>query len=339
MQYVYTQGEHEVTAAPHGNAKSGESYVRTMPSVMTKLKTASSKMCAKRALSFVASGAGGIVGAKSAGCLPRNRQQAKDMRRKNEGRDHDPLYSVMLMCKESEGKRNQDAYVRLVNAAPFPMMVLTFDWTLDDLVRFCTDPNQSSIVGVDPTFSLGAFEVTVTTYTHLMLRRKDDASKIPTMIGPLFVHLKKDFAAFHFFASALVGKRPELANVQSFGSDGEAALVNALVNAFSTRPSTFVAFCISEVTLKSSFGIEISQKRCLAQSCMTYLEVLHIWSLVLSMLIARLCLTVCLQALKKCGMKEKLLSIALLLSTPGLGGTVGTFLRPPCSDPFVKRQD
>ena len=84
---------------------------------------------------------------------------------------------------------------------------------LDDLVRFCTDPNQFSIVGIDPTFSLGAFEVTVTTYYHLMLWRKDDPSKAPTMISPLFVHLKKDFSAFHFFASALVGIRPELVNV------------------------------------------------------------------------------------------------------------------------------
>lgn len=83
------------------------------------------------------------------------------MQWKDETRDQDPLYSLMLMCKESEGKRNQDAYVRLVNAGPYPMMVLTFDWMLDDLTRFCTDPNQFSIVGNDPTFSLGAFEVTV----------------------------------------------------------------------------------------------------------------------------------------------------------------------------------
>jgi len=131
-------------------------------------------MSEKKALSFVTAKDGGIVCASSAGSLPCNQQQVKDMRWKDETRDQDPLYSLMLMCKESEGKRNQDAYVRLVNAGPYPMMVLTFNWMLENPVRFCTDPNQFSIVGNDPIFSLGAFEVTVTTYCHLMLRRNDD---------------------------------------------------------------------------------------------------------------------------------------------------------------------
>lgn len=68
------------------------------------------------------------------------------------------------------------------------MMVLAFDWTLDDLVRFYTEPTKFGFLGVDPTFSLGDFEVTVNTYQHLMLRRKDDDAKTPTVVGPLFVH-------------------------------------------------------------------------------------------------------------------------------------------------------
>ena len=70
----------------------------------------------------------------------------------------------MLMCKEGEGSKSSDAFVRIVNAAPYPMMILAFDWTLDDLVRFCTLSGNFSVLSVDPTFSLGAFDVTVTTY-------------------------------------------------------------------------------------------------------------------------------------------------------------------------------
>jgi len=67
------------------------------------------------------------------------------------------------------------------------MTVLTYDVTLDDLVRFCTPSTEFSIVGVDPTFSLGAIDVTVTTSCHLMLRHKTDPhGKPPVMIGPLF---------------------------------------------------------------------------------------------------------------------------------------------------------
>ena len=68
--------------APHGNACSGESYVRTMPSVTCKLKEEAKKKTPKRALQFVSQEAGGIMEATSAGAPPRCRQQIKDARRK-----------------------------------------------------------------------------------------------------------------------------------------------------------------------------------------------------------------------------------------------------------------
>ena len=139
----------------------------------------------------------------------------------------------MMMCKESEGRKNEDAFVRQVNAAPYPMMCLTFDWTLHDLAQFCTNPKNFSILGVDPTFDLGDFDVTVTTYRHLMLELKGSSDpKHPVFLGPLFVHLRKNFEAYHFFASTLVSKCPELRCIQCFGTDGEEALSKALSTVF-----------------------------------------------------------------------------------------------------------
>ena len=139
----------------------------------------------------------------------------------------------MMMCKESEGRKNEDAFVRQVNAAPYPMMCLTFDWTLHDLAQFCTNPKNFSILGVDPTFDLGDFDVTVTTYCHLMLELKGSSHpKHPVFLGPLFVHLRKNFEAYHFFASTLVSKCPELRCIQCFGTDGEEALSKALSTVF-----------------------------------------------------------------------------------------------------------
>ena len=51
------------------------------------------------------------------------------------------------------------------------------------------------------------------------------------MIGPLFIHVK-DFTAYHFFSSSLIGQQPNLVNVRAFGTDGEAALANALSASF-----------------------------------------------------------------------------------------------------------
>ena len=135
--------------------------------------------------------------------------------------------------QRKRGKKNEDSFVRQVNAAPYPMMCLTFDWTLHDLARFCTNPNNFSILGVDPTFNLGDFDVTVTTYHHLMLELKGSSCpKHPVLLGPLFVHVRKNFEAYHFFASTLVSKCPELRCIQCFGTDGEEALSKALSTVF-----------------------------------------------------------------------------------------------------------
>lgn len=219
--------------APHGNARSGESYIRTMPSVIRKLKQEAKTSTPKRVLQFVSCEAGGILQATSAGALPRNRQQVKDAKRKGTNKqEFDPLYSVMHMCKASEGK-GSDSFIRMVNAAPYPMMVVALDYTLNDLVRFCTSPEKFGILGVDPTFNLGEFDVTVTTYRHLLLQSRDNPGGVPpVMLGLMFIHVKKDFTAYHFFTSTLVGQRQLLSSLKAFGTDGELALENALKATF-----------------------------------------------------------------------------------------------------------
>ena len=81
-----------------------------------------------------------VMTASSAGSIPKNRQQVKDLRRCRDGygivpssRKKDPLYSVMVICKESQGKHNADAFVMIVSCAPEPRTVLACDWTLNDL--------------------------------------------------------------------------------------------------------------------------------------------------------------------------------------------------------------
>ena len=120
--------------APHGNSKKLEGYVRTMPSVMDKLKNASASNTAKRALTFVSNESGGITKASSAAALPRGRQQVNDIRQGSLKSTSDPIFSLMMMCKEGEGGKSSNAFVRIVTGAPYPMMLLAFDWTLDDIV-------------------------------------------------------------------------------------------------------------------------------------------------------------------------------------------------------------
>ena len=135
----------------------------------------------------------------------------------------------MTMCKESEGHSTQDHFVCMVIGAPEPMTLLTFDWTLNDLERFCTG-ERHAILTMDPTFNLGAFNITVTTYRHLMLTNSSGGH--PVMTDPLFIHQCKNFTSYHFFASSLVGLKPALCDLKAFDTDGEQALSNALPMVF-----------------------------------------------------------------------------------------------------------
>ena len=90
-QYFFSRGEHKVIVAPHGNSQSGQPFIRTMTSVMSKLRGEAKQKTPKRALQFVYNEVGGVIEASSAGSLPRNRQQAKDMRRNNPSKqERDP---------------------------------------------------------------------------------------------------------------------------------------------------------------------------------------------------------------------------------------------------------
>ena len=54
------------------------------------------------------------------------------------------------------------------------------------------------------------------------------------MIGPIFIHVRKDFPTYHFLMSSLVSIRPELALIKAYGTDSEATLEKALSTTFPT---------------------------------------------------------------------------------------------------------
>ena len=88
-------------------------------------------------------------------------------------------------------------------------------------------PEIFTVLSVDPTFNLGSFHVTLSTYRHPMLQyRHGRKREQPVMFGPLFIHQCKNFATYNFFFSQLVGLRPSLKDLRCF------ALENALHTQF-----------------------------------------------------------------------------------------------------------
>ena len=236
VQYTFDEEEHAITLGPHGNAKKGSTYLRTLPSTLQKLRKVSQNLTPKFAVCEVSSAAGGIMSASSAASLPQNRQQVLNMRRRTKissdsytTKQKDPLFSLMAMCKNSEGKKSDESFVCTVTGAPEAMALLCPDWILNDLDRFCTDLPHT-ILTLDPTFDLGDFNVTISTYRHLMLT--NSAGSHPVMAGPIFIHQRKHFNSYYFFASSLLGLKASLSSLCSFGTDGEKALFSAFQTVF-----------------------------------------------------------------------------------------------------------
>lgn len=107
------------------------------------------------------------------------------------------------------------------------MCVLGFDWQLQDVVTCCNDPGKNSIFGVDPTFNLGKFNVTVTTYSNLKVVDRVTRAH-PTMIGPLLLSQKKTFESYNHFFTKIVSLNKETREILAFGTDGEEELFRAM---------------------------------------------------------------------------------------------------------------
>ena len=231
VQYGFDRKEHPIDIKPHGNSKKRHSFRRTKPSTLKLVKKAVEEN--KRPLKVlreVENIQGGILNAKSGCDLPRNRRQIYNAKQANKTRAEtipnsaprqDTLAQVMQMCKDTSGT---DAFIRSVEAAPEPMCVLATNQQLADLERFCTS-SPSSVLSVDPTFNLGPFYVTPTTYHNLLV--KTSGGNHPVTLGPTLIHQTKTFQPFHYFASTLIRLNPNLVNLKAFGTDGEPELIKA----------------------------------------------------------------------------------------------------------------
>ena len=228
VQYYFDGTPHSIHPRAHGNSKTAKPYVRSMKSVHNKLRETAGKASPKQALVNCLEDCGGVREAHSGGSIPKSRSQVRYHQSKNKEKSSsqsDSLFSVMLQCK-STNPNSDDAFVRSVVAAPEPMAVLATNRQLNDMVRFLTDSQQYTVMGIDPTFNFGDFNVTPVAYRYLLLEHRKEGHS-PIILGPILVHQQKKFSSYHFFASTLISLCPSLRNIKAFGSDGETQLYQA----------------------------------------------------------------------------------------------------------------
>lgn len=235
VQYGFDRKEHPVSVNPHGNSKSAtKSFCRTKPSTlkMVKKSVGENKRPVK-ILREIENEQGGVMSAHCSSDLPRDRRQIYNTKQTASIKKeksllpssvsrNDTLACIMQKCKDTIA--TSEAFIRSVEAAPEPMCVLCTDQQLYNMERFCT-LTPSSVLSIDPTFNLGNFYVTPTTFHFLLVKNKQ--GRHPIVSGPILIHRTKKFEPFHYFASTLVRLNPNLVNLKSFGTDGESELIKA----------------------------------------------------------------------------------------------------------------
>jgi len=239
IQYLFDGEEHLITPAPHRNSTKpqAQSYIRTKSSTLGRVREVAETAGPKEAFHKVNEENGGLLNAGSAGDLPRNCDQARYYRStttsgKQSSKTIDSLAIIIEECKRQQMSIGEEPFIRDVTGAPEFRCVLGFDWQLKEIVQFCTNPNHFSIYTADPTFNLGSFNLTVTTYRHLKVVTRRDGHH-PIMIGPLLISQLKTEETYNYFFGKVAALNKDIRNILAIGTDGEEPLINGMKNVMS----------------------------------------------------------------------------------------------------------
>ena len=195
VQYSFLNGEAiPLKIESHGNAKDKDRvYIRTQHSTP------------KAAVKDVYGKAGGVMNAKSLSEIPRDHRQAVNAKsHKSSGtskissnQNKDLVYDLL--------EQHFGVFVRNVSFDDTITCVLASEQQLRDMERFCANHqfNNASVLGIDPTFNLGDFYVTVTAYENLLVTSRKTGIH-PVFVGPMLVHQHRTYETYFHFAAELV---------------------------------------------------------------------------------------------------------------------------------------
>lgn len=176
LQYYYEGGDVvPLVMSPHKNRKHGvQAHTRTQHSTLREL--AASTKTPKETFTKTWTGKGGIVEIDSFSDMPRNQRQIYNVRKNIQSKNNstcngDAIVDLIAMAKEHES-RPDGGLIRDLRVHPDLSCVIASSQQPDDLVRFCTNHVDSTVLGIDSTFNIGKYDVTFTTYNNLLLETR-----------------------------------------------------------------------------------------------------------------------------------------------------------------------
>ena len=90
---------------------------------------------------------------------------------------------LLQKAKRDESIAKSSIFIRECRVHPDVLVALASDRQLEELVQFCTDPQEFSIFFVDPTFNIFENDISLTVATYRNLKLENRATNQPPSLA------------------------------------------------------------------------------------------------------------------------------------------------------------
>ena len=144
-------------------------------------------------------GGGGIENIRGPFDIPKNWQQVSNIKHHAQ-KNQDTIIEITDLAQMEKGTSKE--FIRDVNLVPELSVFVASNLQLKDIERYCTKVSLFSILGIDPTYNIGSYYVTVTTYRHLLFETVEGAN--PVFLGPYLMHSGKEYNSYYRLPESMV---------------------------------------------------------------------------------------------------------------------------------------
>ena len=226
-------------ASGHGNNKAKESYYRTKPSVLSKIRDMGRQQKRpKEIVEDIQSEAGGAIGVNSPSEIPRDRRQVYNLlhrvpfrlKSRNTGKPKTPEFAKLLSIMHTS-KFLRDVSFHVKSEKEHKTTPNTFactDYQLHWMKTFCKGSQPKAQVGIDMTYNVGPYFLTALTFGHPMFVQKG-TDRHPTIFLGMSTSCTRTTSDYQYLAANLA---KEQITSLTYGTDGEFALERGFENVY-----------------------------------------------------------------------------------------------------------
>ena len=128
-------------------------------------------------------------------------------------------------------KGTSEEFIREMNLFLELSVFVASNQQLKDIERFCTKVSSFSILGIDPTYNIGNYYVTVTTYRHLSFETSEGVN--PVFLGPCLIHSVKEYNSYYRLPESMIKANQKCRNILVFDADAEKNVYQVFRNVLS----------------------------------------------------------------------------------------------------------